>query len=107
MELALQDAGIIGLLASVVLLLVREILQRKRSDILIPGERSGDPFSHRAIHANLKALSEDVRRLAKDHDDSDSKFSTVHVMHCLTSLESKIDILMERSAQILRERGGA
>ena len=93
----LQDTGIVGLLAAVVMLLVREILQ-KRWGGDVPG-RDADPYNHNAIHTMLK-------RLVNDHDDSDSKFSTVHVQQSITDLNGKVDILLERSAQILRERSG-
>lgn len=83
MELGLQDAGIVGLLITVVLLLLRELLGR--------GQKNN--------HVELTMM---VDRLLRMHEDSDSKFATVHLMERMIKIEMKLESMHKTNEEAHR-----
>jgi hypothetical protein len=89
MEWPLTELGVVGLLASAVLMLVREIVSRRS-----PTQSESDPLDHslRDLQAALKAVGQEVDHLSASHRDPNSVFSTVEANRRLEQIDRRLEL---------------
>lgn len=104
-EMGFQDLGIVGVLGTVIVMIVRDVMRQRNSTAAEASHlgTSEELIEMRAMVVELVAavstLADSSRQLMRMHEDSDSKFSTVGVTRQLTALGAQVAILVERSAR--------